>query len=209
MIAKEAQTQNQTIRNYYQFQSLIYDATRWSFLFGRKRILDLLSFHQAPQHIVEIGCGTGANLEQLVKRYPDTSITGIDVSTAMLEKAHQKLERYSQINLQELAYGNQPSDFQTPPDVILFSYTLTMINPQYQTVLQQAFEDLPVGGKIGVVDFHRTSLPWFKKHMENHHVRMEAHLTPLLQDYFSSMHLEVRKAYLGWWEYFLFVGEKR
>ena len=48
--------QNQAMRNYYQFQSKIYDLTRWSFLFGRKTVIRKLPVDTlAPVHIVEIG----------------------------------------------------------------------------------------------------------------------------------------------------------
>ena len=38
------------------------------------------------------------------------------------------------------------------------------------------------------------------------HVRMEGHLRPALGPGLRSVHDEVRSAYGGLWEYFLFVG---
>ncbi len=209
MIAKDSLAQNQLIRNYYQFQSSIYDATRWAFLFGRREIMDHFGFDQAPEHLVEVGCGTGINVVQLRRQFPEARITGIDVSADMLAKARQKLSQHDRVTLLEQAYGVGPSDFPKAPDLFLFSYALTMINPQYADLIRQAHADLRPGGRIAVVDFHSCSVAWFKQHMENHHVRMDGHLDPVLEQYFEPRYSEVRKAYGGLWNYFLFVGEKK
>ncbi len=209
MLIKDAFSQNQTIRNYYQFQAKIYDATRWSFLFGRKKIVDLLSFETPPRHLVEIGCGTGVNLEQLALRFPEARITGIDVSKDMLAKARKKLGAFPNVHLMERSYASELSCWSETPDLILFSYALTMINPQYSSLIQQAQKDLRPGGKIAVVDFHHTKVKWFEQHMKNNHVKMEGHLNPLLESHFKPLYSKTRKAYGGLWNYFLFVGQKK
>ncbi len=209
MIAKDSLAQNQIIRNYYQFQSTIYDATRWAFLFGRHEIIDRFTFDQTPEHLVEVGCGTGINVKKMAAQFPEAEITGIDVSADMLDKAQKKMEGNPKVKLLEKAYAVGPSAFEKAPDLFLFSYALTMINPQYGDLIRQAHTDLRPGGRIAVVDFHSCEVPWFKKHMEGHHVRMEGHLDPVLEEYFKPLYSEVRKAYGGLWNYFLFVGEKR
>jgi S-adenosylmethionine-diacylgycerolhomoserine-N-methlytransferase len=45
---------------YYAWQSRIYDATRWAFLFGRDALLDDLQL-KPGNTVVEVGCGTGRN----------------------------------------------------------------------------------------------------------------------------------------------------
>lgn len=197
------------MRNYYQFQSKIYDATRWSFLFGRNELLRKIPFSKPPEHIVEVGCGTGHNLKLLAKVFPGKQITGIDVSTDMLTIARRKVGSFSNIQLREEAYGNQPSNFSQAPDLVLFSYALTMINPQYSAIILQACEDLADGGRIAIVDFHSTPVKWFKQHMEKNHVRMEGHMDSLLKRSFQPLRFEVRKAYGGLWNYFFFVGGKK
>ena len=207
MLFKNTVAQNEAMQSYYVFQSTIYDATRWLFLFGRTSILDLLKFEETPKHILEIGCGTGFNLERLAKKYPNTKITGIDVSGDMLAKAQKKLAAYDNVALIEKAYGNEPMNLEAP-DLVLFSYSLTMINPQYASIIEQAYKDLKPGGKVAVVDFHSTPNNWFKKHMENNHVRMEAQLDPELESKFTTELKKVNKAYLGTWNYFMYVGVK-
>jgi S-adenosylmethionine-diacylgycerolhomoserine-N-methlytransferase len=77
--------QNKNIQNYYKLQSKIYDATRWTFLFGRKKLVRVLPFDKdAAIDILEIGCGTGYNLKRLAKAFPNARITGLDVSEDMI-----------------------------------------------------------------------------------------------------------------------------
>jgi S-adenosylmethionine-diacylgycerolhomoserine-N-methlytransferase len=44
--------------------------------------------------------------------------------------------------------------------------------------------------------------------MANNHVRMDSHLTPLLSQEFTPVVNQVKSAYMGVWEYMLFVGKK-
>jgi len=200
--------QSQLIQNYYQFQSTIYDATRWSFLFGRKLIIDKIAEVTVPKTIVEIGCGTGYNLKNLSKQFPESRIIGMDVSKDMLTIAEKKLSSYSNIELIESPYGELDVLEKSQPDVILFSYMLTMVNPEFSNMIQQAYKDLIPGGYIAVVDFYNSKHKWFRDHMGNHHVRMEGHLTPVLEDKFTTANNKVYNAYLGTWEYFTYIGKK-
>jgi S-adenosylmethionine-diacylgycerolhomoserine-N-methlytransferase len=83
-----------------------------------------------------------------------------------------------------------------------------MINPQWEELLQQAYNDLKPGGFIAVVDFHDSRFNWFKRHMGNNHVRMDGHLLPALSQLYKTVFVRIVKAYAGVWEYVLFVGRK-
>lgn len=194
---------------YYRLHAKIYDLTRWSFLFGRKWILDWLpfSFSSRP-HIVEIGCGTGYNMEALSERFPKSQLTGIDISADMLDIADRKLMLVpNPITLKQKNYGSERFDFPKAPDCILFSYCLTMVNPDWEKLIIQAKNDLHTEGVIAVVDFHSSPVKWFRKWMQFNHVRMEGHILPILQDQFETVKLERRRAYFGLWTYFLFIGK--
>ena len=201
--------QSQLIQNYYNFQSTIYDATRWSFLFGRKLIIDKIAEVTSPKVILEIGCGTGYNLKNLSKAFPNSKILGLDVSKDMLNIAKKKVKANSNIQLIDGAYGNTNIINENAPDVILFSYMLTMVNPEFSAMITQAYEDLNPGGYIAVVDFYNSKHTWFRNHMGNHHVRMESHLTPELEGKFETIDNSVYEAYLGTWEYFTYIGKKK
>lgn len=204
-------TQQQTaMRNYYRLHAAIYDATRWSFLFGRKRILKQLPIrNHLPQSLLEIGCGTGHNLRFLARQYHFLQLTGLDVSKDMLAQAARSTARYAdRVRLIEQAYGGQSGIPEQAPDTILFSYALTMFNPGWEKAILQACNDLPAGGRIAVVDFHDTPSGVFRWWMGKNHVRMEGHILPFLQSTFRTEMLEIRPAWLGLWQYFLYIGVK-
>ena len=207
----DAATQNQTMRRYYRLQSKIYDATRWTFLFGRKRILQMFPFPDTANiHILEVGCGTGYNLSRMAQIFPNARLTGMDVSADMIALSKKNTRAYAdRVTLLEKPYMPDETAFTGKVDVILFSYSLTMINPQWKDLILKAKADLKPGGAIAVVDFHDSRFGWFKRHMGNNHVRMDSHLLPLLQTEFDSLVEEVKSAYGGIWEYVLFVGRKK
>lgn len=207
-ITSSVSEQNRTIAAYYEFQSRIYDLTRWGFLFGRRQLVQDLPFSSDQAFtVLEVGCGTGYNLRQIAHQYPQAQLTGMDLSADMLAIARKNVQPYSdRVQLQQQPYGTTP--LTDAPDLIIFSYALTMINPQWEELIRQAQADLRPGGYIAVTDFHQSQFPWFKTHMSGHHVRMDAHLLPVLQANFETVAERVRPAYLGVWEYFLFVGRK-
>lgn len=206
-----ASQQTQHMEQYYRWQSRIYDATRWSFLFGRKALIRQLPLTKKEEvRIAEIGCGTGYNLARLAKRFPKADLYGLDVSPDMIRLSQKRTRSFGKrIHLLQQPYGQDSSLFEQPLDAILFSYSLTMINPQWSELLDQALLDLRPGGYIGVVDFHDSSQAWFKQHMSNHHVRMDGHLLPRLVHDFVPIRQKVGSAYAGVWQYLLFIGQKK
>jgi len=197
------------LQRYYRRHAHVYDATRWSFLFGRKRLLRLLP-QQPGLYAAEVGCGTGYNLKRLARSYPDWRLVGIDMSRHMLDRAFKGLKPYiRRVFLLQKVYGKGQFRLKEPVDIVLFSYSLSMFNPGCEGAIEQAYDDLKPGGHIAVVDFHDTASHWFRRWMGLHHVRMEGHLLPLLEERFEIKTLEVRRAYGGLWRYFLFVGQKR
>ncbi len=76
-----------------------------------------------PDHILDVGCGTGKVTERLAERYPDASILGIDSSRSAIAKArtehspehldieykHEKIEKYcpdDEIGRYDLIFSN-------------------------------------------------------------------------------------------------------
>lgn len=202
--------QTQNMRKYYQLHAQIYDLTRWSFLFGRKQLVkDLKHIVPVSNTILEIGCGTGFNLINLSKFFPTASLIGMDTSKDMICEATKNVsELKNRIALYNRPYQLGNNQLLAKPDVVVFSYALSMINPYYADLIQQAYHDLPEGGHIAVVDFYDSKFKWFRNHMENHHVKMEGHLLPMLREFFTPVQLQVKSAYGGVWEYFSFIGKK-
>ena len=197
----------QTIERYYRFHAGIYDATRWSFLFGRTELIQQIIDRFAPSRILEIGCGTGKNLAHLAHHLPQARLVGLDLSEDMLEQAQKNLAAYSsRIELLHRTY-DRPLTADSAFDLIVFSYSLSMMPKDWEKVLEYTRQDLKPGGLIAVVDFHDSNFSWFKRWMGMNHVRMDGHLLSGLQSSFRSLSLEVNHAYGGLWSYFLFIGQ--
>ena len=141
------------LERYYRFQSSIYDATRWLFLFGREVIIqEIRARIPEAAEIVEIGCGTGRNLAHLARIFPEARITGIDLSPEMLAVAARRTARFGK--RVTLCRYIQRGPLETRPDAVLFSYSLSMMNPGWDELLASAAGSLGPSGIIAVVDFH-------------------------------------------------------
>ena len=196
------------VEAYYRWQSRIYDATRWSFLFGRSALLDTVQASGArPRRVLEIGCGTGRNLAELARRFPEAELTGVDASADMLERAAKKLAAVGdRVRLVRQRYAEplQAGGF----DLVLCSYALSMFNPGWEVAMDAARRDLRAGGWFALVDFHRTRFPAFARWMAMNHVRMEGHLLDRARGWFQPESSRVRRAYGGGWEWVEFVGRR-
>lgn len=198
-----ATSSESALQGYYALHAKIYDATRWSFLFGRERILQRVAAINTPKRILEVGCGTGRNLLSLRRKFPLADITGVDLSSDMLQVAQEKVRS---VTLLQQSYDKPVSgDF----DLVLCSYALTMFNPGWDIAIEAAAQDLCEGGLISVVDFSHTQSGMFRRWMGVNHVRMENHLWPLLSSRFNALEDSRHAAYAGLWHYGMFVGRKK
>jgi S-adenosylmethionine-diacylgycerolhomoserine-N-methlytransferase len=193
------------LKKYYRLHAPFYDLTRWSFLFGRKVLVERIPALPESPRILEVGCGTGTNLVRLSKRYPSAQIIGIDVSDEMLERAHAKLQKKDNIRLLQLCYGKEQVP-DGPFDLVIFSYSLTMLHTEIEAVLDLLASDLHKKGLVAVTDFHATPLRGFRSWMAMNHVSINRKLLPILKTRFRPIISENRTAYLGLWQYFNFIG---
>src|SRR5215831_8617605 len=125
---RKTTSHRQKMTNYYHLQSQFYDATRWAFLYGRKRIVEELKIRPG-ERVVEIGCGTGSNFEAIQTALQNSGeLIGVDCSAPMLGKAADRVRRHGwkNVRLLDLEYGPEPVTGGTA-DVVLFSYSLSMI----------------------------------------------------------------------------------
>jgi len=204
------QSPSRELSDYYRWHSHIYDMTRWAFLFGRHEIIHRAARNCAtPRRILEVGCGTGKNLVALARAFPKAEILGLDLSADMLDRARPKVVPFGgRVGLLHRPY-DAPVAGERKFDLILFSYSLSMINPGYEGVLDLCREDLDVEGSVAVVDFHHSCVAWFRRWMGVNHVRMEGHLMKAFGERFEPRSSEICAAYGVLWQYLLYIGRLR
>jgi len=200
---------------FYMFHSHFYDQTRWIYLFGRKSICKWLP-SKPPGSIIEIGCGTGVNIETLSELYPESEIWGVDATMPMLDKARRKFKNNNEDGRIKLIHGMYCRDSlnfgssgngSLNAGVLFFSYTLTLM-PNYEEAIEQAYNDLAPGGYLAVVDFMGTDHSLVYKWFQMHHVHMVDDLLMLLEKRFPDFRSRISTAFCGLWRYFIFVGRK-
>lgn len=204
----EADRNASSLRGYYRWHAKFYDATRWAFLFGRRGLITTVADQvKTPARILEIGCGTGKNLVALAEAFPGARITGLDLSSDMLDCARAKIAPFAdRIELLHRPYDGPVTGEEGKFDLIVISYALSMINPGFDEVIRLCRGDLREGGVIAVVDFHETRWTWFRKWMGVNHVRMEGQILAQLDAGYEAVVRQIGRGYGDLWRYVTFVG---
>jgi S-adenosylmethionine-diacylgycerolhomoserine-N-methlytransferase len=142
----------------YRHQRYIYDLTRKYYLIGRDRMVEQVAA-VATGRVIEIGCGTGRNLQQLAERLPHCDLYGIDASEQMLGVARLRMRRagFDQRVRLTRCLAERLDFIDTfgldrPFDAAVFSYVLSMI-PDWRAALDRAVGNLPPAGTLHIVDF--------------------------------------------------------
>ncbi|MCT2399361.1 class I SAM-dependent methyltransferase [Novosphingobium mangrovi (ex Huang et al. 2023)] len=136
----------------YRGQRHIYDFTRKYYLFGRDRLIRELDCHPGMA-VLELGCGTGRNLELIRKAWPGVHCHGLDISSEMLKNARKRLGTEGRLALGDATDFDASALFGREGfDRVVLSYALSMI-PGWQACLTRAAAALAPGGSLHVVDF--------------------------------------------------------
>jgi S-adenosylmethionine-diacylgycerolhomoserine-N-methlytransferase len=207
---RKGSSHRETMTNYYKIQSHFYDSTRWAFLYGRKRLIEKLDIREGDR-VIEIGCGTGANFPAVQNRLRNTGeLIGIDCSGPMLRKAERRAQQNGWTNVQLLDREYGKETITQGADVVLFSYSLSMIE-EWRTALSCAQSELRDGGRVGVLDFCKAtnSSNWFAEWLEINHVVADRPYQEELNRLFDESTYMRYDAWAGLWSFYLFVGVRR
>jgi S-adenosylmethionine-diacylgycerolhomoserine-N-methlytransferase len=139
-----------SLEAFYGPQAASYDRFRERLLHGRGELLAGLT-PPARARLVELGAGTGSNLDLLGDRVREfDSVELIDLCPSLLEQARARAARFP--NVRVIAADACAYRPETPADCVVFSYSLSMI-PDWRRALGNALEMLRPGGQLAVVDF--------------------------------------------------------
>jgi S-adenosylmethionine-diacylgycerolhomoserine-N-methlytransferase len=134
----------------YRYQRHIFDLSRKFILFGRERAIAALSPSDA-RSVLEIGCGTGRNLELMAAAHPALHLTGVDISEEMLKSARARVARARIDGRVTLRHGDATT-LEGKAARILMSYSLSRV-PDWRRALAVAIDTLEPGGILAIVDF--------------------------------------------------------
>ncbi len=147
-------THQQRLESFYQGQAEAYDSFRARLLRGRQELYQALEVPQGGVW-VEMGGGTGSNLEYLADRIDRLAkVYVVDLSSSLLEVAQKRIDQHGWNNVETVqadATTWRPAEGHV--DVVTFSYSLTMI-PDWFAAVDHANALLTPGGTLGVVDFY-------------------------------------------------------
>jgi ubiquinone/menaquinone biosynthesis C-methylase UbiE len=106
----------------------------------------------AGDSVLEVGCGSGANLERLVAAVgPGGAITGIDLSAQMLERAERLRQRNRWENVVLREQDARKLDRGAEFDAVLFSLSYSVL-PCPRETLAAVWSLLRPGARIVVMD---------------------------------------------------------
>ncbi len=131
----------------YTLYAPIYDRIVRSFATSRKRSIEMLALRPG-QRVLLVGAGTGEDLQFI----PDgVSITGVDITPAMVDQLRQKSE-VLQRSVQAEVMDGQSLEFSTESfDAVVLHLILAVI-PDPIACIQEAVRVLKKDGQIVVFD---------------------------------------------------------
>ena len=144
--------------SWYDAFAHVYDpAIEWLYRGPRAQAFDELGRLEG-RTVLDLACGTGQNLPELVRRCGDSGrVLGVDVSAGMLAKARRRVERagWRNVDLFEVdARELFPTAVSAPPggfDVAVCTLGLSAI-PEWESVFASAFELVRPGGQFLIMD---------------------------------------------------------
>ncbi|MEM9336918.1 MAG: class I SAM-dependent methyltransferase [Patescibacteria group bacterium] len=98
---------------------------------------------KTASNILDVGCGTGTLLSSLSDTHPNSQLTGIDPTTAMLEQARRKLQNRAE--LIKTTTAEAPEQFREAFDVVI-SCNVLYATPNPEAFLSQIRNFLVPGG---------------------------------------------------------------
>jgi S-adenosylmethionine-diacylgycerolhomoserine-N-methlytransferase len=220
-------THAERLESFYRGQADAYDQFRKHLLKGREEMYAALPL-KTGDVMIEMGAGTGANLEFLGQRVSlPRKVYLVDLSRSLLDVADRRKRDRGWLNVETCeADATTFAPAESPADAVTFSYSLTMI-PDWFAAIDHAYELLKPGGVVGVVDFYvtrkypdagRVKHPWLTRtfwptwfNLDN--VYPSPDHVPYLSRKFETLRFEEKRAWMRYLPgtrvpYYIFIGRK-
>ena len=144
--------ENDFVTKVYENIAWMYDYTFGPTLHaGRIQAIQRMGI-KAGDRILEVGVGTGINCSL----YPsDCTVTGIDLSESMLEKAHERVQRKGLSNIRLLAMD--AADLKFPDnsfDIVYAPYVISVV-PDPVAVVREMRRVCRPGGRLVILNHFR------------------------------------------------------
>lgn len=218
-------THAERLASFYEGQAADYDDFRERLLHGRRELIAELAPNPGSTW-VDIGGGTGANLEFAPWLGECAEVVVVDLCQPLLNECQKRIERNQWKHVRTFHADATELELPSQVDLITFSYSLTMI-PDWFTAIKRASQLLKPGGTIGVVDFYVTRKypspgnqrnSWFTRSFmpvwfSTDNVYLSPDHLPFLQSTFDTCSLVEGQGRLPWvplWRapFYRFVGRK-
>ncbi len=122
---------------------------------GRLQARDRMGIHKGDR-ILEVGVGTGINIALYPK---ECHVTGIDLSTGMLEKARERVAKQSLRNVRLLEMDAARLTFADDAFDIVYAPYLVSVVPDPVQVVREMRRVCRPGGKIIILNHFRSANP--------------------------------------------------
>ena len=148
--------ENAFVERVYQKLAGVYDYTFGPTLHpGRLEAIEKMSIHPGDD-VLEVGVGTGINLSL----YPRScTITGVDLSSKMLEKAQKRIVekglthcRVMEMNAEQMAFADNSFD------VVYAPYVISVV-PDPVKVAREMYRVCRPGGRVIILNHFKSTNP--------------------------------------------------
>jgi len=111
--------------------------------------------------ILDMGCGFGKSARPFVDRFPGARVVAVDLSAPVLKLAHRQSEKLGK----RIAFYQRAAEDTRFPDSSFDLVTATMViheqpMPVVRRTLAEAYRLLRPGGRLAILDYHRTGDPF-------------------------------------------------
>ncbi len=137
-------------------QGRLYEQAR----FLEPRVFDGVDF-SSHNHVLEVGCGVGAQTEILLRRFPNLRVTGIDISPAQIARAEHHFESLLEIkNRCRFLAGDAAKLLPSPNAPFDGAYLCWILEhvPRPLELLRNLRQVLSLGSKICVAEVLNSTL---------------------------------------------------